>query len=491
MEREARELAERERLEQAEKQRAAEEQARKEKEANKEAAAKKAAEEKARLKQKAKQGFALHQYKYGKYLLDQNQEQKGIQWITRAAEQGLCVAQAKLVYHFKFIKGDFAIYWYKFVAECSHAKNLSGTCWDIDREGVPAPYHEEPAKYFEGLPNSLGAPELCLLAQTYEAAQSIANAIYLYQEAAKQGHAESQYYLAECYSKENSGVKDLHKAIELYTASAGQGHPDAQYALARHYEEAKDWKQAEYFYSSAAKLGQMNAQKKLCCWCVKVDGQQVDWAKAAQLYTLANNDFPHALYLLGNWHKETFDKYGGNHHHLSAKDCFKLAAKDGSQAAQSYIFRCIEQMEISINEAIKARCVCLDINLAICIVKAKKIGRNSKKEALILLSDLIGTDKDRAFVLYSLGELFYSEGEKSRDQETLQKAVEYLTKALRYSCLARAQHLLGVCYLEGHGVDASDSVAAFYFSLAAEQGHTPTCRLLESRPGLSEIVQTY
>ncbi|KAF9986571.1 hypothetical protein BGZ79_005297, partial [Entomortierella chlamydospora] len=78
-------------------------------------------------------------------------------------------------------------------------------------------------------------------------------ALKLLRKLATNGHAESQYYLAECFASGFAkGKPDFDKAFPLWVQASKHGHPDAAYRTGRCYDEGlgtrKDNARAVQFY---------------------------------------------------------------------------------------------------------------------------------------------------------------------------------------------------------------------------------------------------
>lgn len=85
-----------------------------------------------------------------------------------------------------------------------------------------------------------------------------------YYEAAKQGDAEAQYQLGECYYNGNGVRKDFFAAADWYRKAAEQGHADAQFMFGRccyHGEGiSKDYGVAFEYYRKAAEQDHAKGQ---------------------------------------------------------------------------------------------------------------------------------------------------------------------------------------------------------------------------------------
>ncbi len=150
--------------------------------------------------------------------------QKGINWLTRAANSGYVDAQLGLAGFYDeghFVERDYqkSLFWLTKAAEAGDAE---------------AQYNLATA-YLEGYHGILP--------------KQPAKAIYWYEQAAKQNYADAFTNLGVMYNN-GIGVKPDHvKALQLYKKAAELGDVTAMYNIAFHYERGKGVKQN---YSAAA-----------------------------------------------------------------------------------------------------------------------------------------------------------------------------------------------------------------------------------------------
>lgn len=77
------------------------------------------------------------------------------------------------------------------------------------------------------------------------------------------GNPDAQFMMAGLYRSGRGVEKDLDQAMRLYEEAAKNGHADAQYTLASLLEKRGEASQAEFWYLQAAEQGQKQAQTKL------------------------------------------------------------------------------------------------------------------------------------------------------------------------------------------------------------------------------------
>lgn len=188
---------------------------------------------------------------------------KGIQWITKAAEQGNEEAQYRLgaifrndeVYH----DNKKSIKWFIKAAEQGNAE----------------------AQYFLGDEYYWG----------YSVDQNYEKAVEWLTKASKQTNAGAQFTLGLAYYNGNGVPKDYQKAITLWKKSAGNGLANAKMFLGNIYAEGDgtpvDHKEAFRWFEKAAKQGYAAGQFSLgeCYYWGK--GVKQNYDKAISLYKQA------------------------------------------------------------------------------------------------------------------------------------------------------------------------------------------------------------
>jgi TPR repeat protein len=140
-------------------------------------------------------------------------------------------------------------------------------------------------------------------------AQKIVKKLAAHSGMGKQGFAEAQFFLANCYGTGSMGLQtDPEKAFALYVQGSKQNHPGCTFRAAVCYEVGagtkRDKNHAMQFYRKAANLGDNVAMYKLGMILLKgFLGQPknpregISWLKRASQQ--ADEDHPHALHELG------------------------------------------------------------------------------------------------------------------------------------------------------------------------------------------------
>ncbi|CAG8788665.1 17241_t:CDS:2 [Gigaspora margarita] len=125
----------------------------------------------------------------------------------------------------------------------------------------------------------------------------------LLKKLADRGHANSQYFLADCFASAIGTPKnkpDFDKAFPLFVQASKHGHPDAAYRAGVCYEHG---------WASASHPGAMYrlgiAELRGECGLSKNPRDGVKWLKRAA--EAANEEFPHALHELSELHERGVD----------------------------------------------------------------------------------------------------------------------------------------------------------------------------------------
>ncbi|KDN37675.1 hypothetical protein K437DRAFT_35975 [Tilletiaria anomala UBC 951] len=147
----------------------------------------------------------------------------------------------------------------------------------------------------------------------------IKEALGLLKKVADRGHADSQYFLADCYANgigTPGGKQAFDKAYPLFILAAKHGHPDAAYRAGTCQEKGwgcrKDNAKALQFYRKAASQGHPGAMYRLAT--AELNGELglkksakegVKWLKRSA--EAATPEFPHALHELALLHERGVD----------------------------------------------------------------------------------------------------------------------------------------------------------------------------------------
>lgn len=120
---------------------------------------------------------------------------------------------------------------------------------------------------------------------------------------AQGGVAEAQAALGVAMSHGSDGfVRSLAKAVEWHTLAAKQGHVESQFALAELYdttEEVRDMAKAAFWYERAAEAGHEPARKQLAL----LQGEEVE-RKLQRLALQAEGGDPSSQHALGRFYRK-------------------------------------------------------------------------------------------------------------------------------------------------------------------------------------------
>ncbi len=147
----------------------------------------------------------------------------------------------------------------------------------------------------------------------------VKEAMGLLKKIADRGHADAQYFLADCYANgigTSSGKQSFDKAYPLFVLAAKHGHPDAAYRAGTCTEKGwgcrKDSGKALQFYRKAASQGHPGSMYRLAT--AELNGELglkksakegVKWLKRSA--EAATPEFPHALHELALLHERGVD----------------------------------------------------------------------------------------------------------------------------------------------------------------------------------------
>lgn len=122
-------------------------------------------------------------------------------------------------------------------------------------------------------------------------AQDYVTAMRELRSLAEQGHADSQYGVAQLYDKGRGVVRDPVVAAQWYRKAAEQGYGDAQNMLGLFHQQGKgvtqDFRVAAQWYRKAADQGVAKAQYNLGQLYYNGQGVQQDYVQAAEWYRKA------------------------------------------------------------------------------------------------------------------------------------------------------------------------------------------------------------
>ena len=259
-----------------------------------------------------------------------------------------------------------------------------------------------------------------------------------YLAAARQGDAEAQYQLGNCYYYGKDGVKeDGKKAVKWYRKAAKQGHASAQCMLGCCYQYEvgvkKDNQKAAELYQKSAEQGNAEALWNLGDLYFEGAGVEKDIAKGVELFqSSAELGFTKAQLHLAHLYEEGEGV---------PKDYVKMAEWYGKAAEQGDF---------------NGQCF-----LALCYLEGEGVTKDLAK-AINLLQK--ASDKGHPTAQARLGKCYFK-GEGVR--KNYDKAVKLFQKA--YTSDDEAKYYLGICYLGGYGIDRNRDNALALFQSAVRK----------------------
>ncbi len=266
--------------------------------------------------------------------------------------------------------------------------------------------------------------------------QNTALAIEIFQKRAAEGLATAQCNLGFCYEFGHGGIKDSNAAAKLYQLAAAQGASNAQYSLGDCYQKGvgvdKNSKLSIEFYLQAASQGHTKAIEALA-FCYS-DGQGVirDLKRAAEyLEAAAKHRLDTALLILGIRYETGLGVTADMKHALVL---YHQAAELGYARAMFLLANYYSQGQ-EINKSLKHT-----------IILIRAAAAKGFEEAIKKLAELNP--------LLAKGQHLFP---------TLEQAITFYSKAKDFA-------MLGFCYQFGLGVAQDIKEAIKNYDLAIQQG---------------------
>lgn len=233
--------------------------------------------------------------------------------------------------------------------------------------------------------------------------------INLFQVDADKGNSEWQYQLAKCYLHGIGIESSNYKAVSLLEKSAKQNYVKAQFMLGEYHAGKYDTRKYPRYYTNDSR-------------------KSVQWFKKA-----ANNGYAPAQCELGKLYvKGKVDNFGENHY--EAAKLFKLAAAQGDAEAK-----------YKLSQAYFTGC---------------GVEKDMEKSYNYL----------RSATISEFPEAQCEMGEFAQKKKLYLEAFRLFQKAATQGH-AKAQFLLGMCYIRGEGTIADRDKAVEYFLKSSEQGN--------------------
>ena len=294
---------------------------------------------------------------------------------------------------------------------------------------------------------------------------------------AERNIAEASYQLAEHYYRGLHGVqKDYTTAFRFYLEAAEQGHALSQCYVAGFYHlgqgiEKNDAK-AFIWFKKAADNGMIDAMTSLGAFYMNGTGVDKDYTQAFQYLSKAcEHDRPPAQHNMGVLY---FNGWGVERNHETAISWFEKAAQNGSSDSQKLLAKLYKEGNFVTKDLTKA------------FTWYFKLAEKNNAEAQNEIGDAYyygrGVEKnyENAFVWYlksaQNGNKFaqYSTGFAYKNSQGCEhdyaKAFEWFMKAANQG-LASAQNEIGDAYYYGRGTEKNYESAFAWYLKSAQNGN--------------------
>lgn len=434
------------------------------------------------LTRAAKQGNQFAQYKLGIYYLKNDKIEKAIHYLTVAAEQGNQFAQYKLgVYYLNIKETEKGIKYLTAAAKQnnSFAQYKLGTYY-LDKKEI-----EKSITYLTSASEQNNPFAQYTLAKIYDkgivvridkdkATELYAKAYTEFLNISQSDNFDSNssiLYNLGIMNYEGLGIeKNILKGVEYLISSAEQKNQYAQYKLGVHYLKNNEISKALEYLTASYEQGNESAQYKLGTYYLDNKEEQ----KGVDLLTdIADNGNVYAQYKLGSFYFKNAEMEKAVHY-LTA------AAEQNNEYAQlklgSYYLK-TGKTELGIQyllDSAEQDNIFAHYQLGVFYAKDEQFYDFKKSEEHLLKA--VGHDFD--FAEYHLGVLYLS------DKENLQhilKGIDYLKIAANNNNQF-AQYQLGKLYYYGNKFIKPDSdLANDYLRAAAEQGNQAADYLLNRK----------
>ena len=301
------------------------------------------------------------------------------------------------------------------------------------------------------------------------------------QNDARNGNAESQYFIGEAYFDGIIVRKNEFEAVKWYQKAAEQGEKEAQFMLAEclfnGWGITKSIKDAVTWYRKAAEQGLSEAQLQLGVIFFEGKLVKVDYAESAKWFRkLADQENPYGYYFISLCYQEG---KGVEQDGKEAVRWCRKAAEQGIVEAQVTLgdhYLNGDGVKKDKTEAVKwyrkaseQNDITAQIKLGDCYLNGDGVTKNGTEAAKWYRK---GAEKGDAFAQYKLGAYYYYNTTKDRS------AFDWLLKSAQQDN-ADAQYLLGCCYHGARGIDQDLSLCLKWWTLAAEQGQKDAQRRIE------------
>ena len=421
-------------------------------------------------------------YYYGKGVKKDYKE--AVKWFRKAADKENAYAQVSLgecYYLGNGVKKDYteAVKWFRKAAdkENAYAQAWLGDCYYLGND-VKKDYTEA-VKWFRKAADKENAYAQAWLGDCYYLGNGVkkdyTEAVKWFRKAADKENAYAQAWLGDCYYYKKGVEQNYSKAVEWFRKAADKENAYAQARLGECYYLGngveKDYTEAVKWFRKAADKENAMAQARLgnCYYLGK--GVEKDYTEAVKLFRKAadkRNAYAQAYlgdcYYLGE---------GVEKDYTEAVELYRKAADKGNTYAQARLGDCYylgEGVEKDYTEAVELYRKAADkggayaqARLGNCYYLGNGVEQNYSKAVEWFRK---AADKENAYAQARLGDCYYFGNGVKKDYT---EAVEWFRKAADKGN-AMAQYMLGLCYEKGHGVEIDTNEAYRLYTLAEEQG---------------------
>lgn len=290
---------------------------------------------------------------------------------------------------------------------------------------------------------------------------------------AELGDVDAQFKLAEIYAAGGWESQTINQAVFWYDEAAKQGSIQAQIALGDLYSSDMDFRAAAPYYSSAAGRGNSYAQNRIGIIIRDghIDGDAARWFRLAA--DQGNSD---AQYNLGVMYDNGYENALTGQIYVAENDreavkWFALAAEKGNSNAQSRLAAIIENgygvyKNILGKDVLRENLLSGESAMDLAefnFLAGKEIVDDPKYKDLNVNELTSLADSGDSVAQRKLGINHQNEGDFNNALPYLKLAAENEERL--------AMSALGIAYYNGYGVDEDEAAAFTYYLRAARLGH--------------------
>ena len=284
-----------------------------------------------------------------------------------------------------------------------------------------------------------------------------------------EGDAEAQYQLGLMYEKGQGVEQDYKEAVKRYKQAAKSGHTQAQFNLAQiHYSIYKNHAEAIKGYTKAAYAGNAEAQFKLGLMHEFGQGVEQDYSKSYEWYRrAAKQKHAASMYRIGVAYE---NGQGVQQYYLNAQLHYERAAEAGNVDAQLKLGQMYaegnEDVKKDIEKSIKwytqaasNKSVTAHFQLGLMYAEGKDVKKDIGKSIKWFKPAAEAGNTEAQF---NLGEIYYA------IYSDYQEAFKWFSLANKKGNHAKAKIRLKGLYTQGYGIEKNqvksiEQVCRFFF----------------------------